>query len=94
MRSIGFSIDGTHGAARATTLTLDRGTIETPVFMPVGTQGAVRAVSPLHLHDTGVQIVLANTYHLDQRPGADLVAKAGGLHPFMAVDVPILTDSG
>ena len=94
MRSIGFRIDGTHGAARATTLSLERGEIQTPVFMPVGTQGAVRAVSPHHLHDTGVQIVLANTYHLDQRPGADLVAKAGGLHPFMAVDVPILTDSG
>ncbi len=94
MRAIGFTIDGTDGDARASTLTLERGTIETPVFMPVGTQAAVRSVSPLHLHDTGVQIVLANTYHLHQRPGEALIAKAGGLHAFMAVDVPILTDSG
>jgi queuine tRNA-ribosyltransferase len=62
--------------------------------MPVGTQGAVRAVSPMHLADTGTQIVLANTYHLAQRPGAKLVAKAGGLHKFMGVTMPILTDSG
>ena len=62
--------------------------------MPVGTQAAIRTVSPLHLAGTGAQIILANTYHLSQRPGEDVVKKAGGLHRFMAVDLPILTDSG
>jgi queuine tRNA-ribosyltransferase len=80
--------------ARAGTLTLGRGTIRTPVFMPVGTQAAIRTLSPLHLQSTGAQIVLANTYHLSQRPGEEIVKKAGGLHRFMAVDLPILTDSG
>ncbi|MBW1877516.1 MAG: tRNA guanosine(34) transglycosylase Tgt [Deltaproteobacteria bacterium] len=94
MNSIPFHIDGSDGHARAATLELARGTVHTPVYMPVGTQGAVRSVSPLHLADTGTQILLANTYHLSQRPGEDLVAKAGGLHQFMAVDLPILTDSG
>ncbi|MFZ5478454.1 MAG: tRNA-guanine transglycosylase, partial [Myxococcota bacterium] len=63
--------------ARAGRLQLGRATIRTPVFMPVGTQGAIRTVSPLHLRDTGAQIVLANTYHLSQRPGEDVVKKAG-----------------
>lgn len=94
MRDFPFSVDGVDGQARATTLRLGRGTIQTPVFMPVGTQAAVRAVSPLHLHGTGAQIILANTYHLSQRPGEDLVEKAGGLHKFMGVNLPILTDSG
>jgi queuine tRNA-ribosyltransferase len=89
-----FKIDGTCGGARATTLSLLKGEVKTPVYMPVGTQGAVRSVSPLHLSETGTQILLANTYHMSQRPGEDLVAKAGGLHKFMAVDKPILTDSG
>jgi queuine tRNA-ribosyltransferase len=80
--------------ARAGTLTLGRGIVRTPVFMPVGTQAAIRTLSPLHLKDTGAQIILANTYHLSQRPGEDIVKKAGGLHRFMAVDLPILTDSG
>lgn len=94
MRHIPFTIDATDGGARATTLQLARGAVRTPVYMPVGTQGAVRSVSPLHLEGTGTQILLANTYHLSQRPGEDLVEKAGGLHRFMAVDKPILTDSG
>lgn len=94
MNRFPVSIDGTDGAARATTLTLARGTVTTPCYMPVGTQGAVRSVSPLHLADTGTQVLLANTYHLSQRPGEQLVEKAGGLHRFMAVDLPILTDSG
>jgi queuine tRNA-ribosyltransferase len=94
MNAFPFRIDARHGQARATTLTLGRGTIETPVYMPVGTQGAIRGVSPLHLADTGTQILLANTYHLSQRPGEQLVEKAGGLHKFMAMDKPILTDSG
>jgi queuine tRNA-ribosyltransferase len=62
--------------------------------MPVGTQGAIRTVSPLHLASTGAQIILANTYHLSQRPGEDVVRRAGGLHRFMAISNPILTDSG
>ncbi len=89
-----FRVDAVDSGARATTLELRRGTVHTPVFMPVGTQGAVRSVSPLHLSDTGTQILLANTYHLHQRPGDALVEKAGGLHTFMGVDRPILTDSG
>ncbi len=89
-----FSVQGRSGAARAGTLELARGVVKTPVFMPVGTQGAIRTLSPLHLADTGSQIILANTYHLHQRPGEDLVAKHGGLHQMMNVDLPILTDSG
>lgn len=90
-----FTVEATDpSGARAGTLELARGTIRTPVFMPVGTQAAIRTVSPLHLKDTGAQIILANTYHLSQRPGEDVVRKAGGLHPFMQVDLPILTDSG
>ncbi len=80
--------------ARAGTLQLGRGTIRTPVFMPVGTQAAIRTVPPSMLRDTGAQIILANTYHLSQRPGEDIVKKAGGLHRFMCTDLPILTDSG
>lgn len=94
MRSIPFSVDGAVGQARATTLKLARGTVQTPVFMPVGTQGAVRAVPPSMLQETGAQIVLANTYHLHQRPGEALVKRHGGLHDFMGVQIPVLTDSG
>jgi queuine tRNA-ribosyltransferase len=94
MRPVDLTVDATDGAARATTFQLPHGTVRTPLYMPVGTQGAVRSVSPLHLQGTGTQIVLANTYHLSQRPGEKLVAKAGGLHRFMGVDLPILTDSG
>ena len=89
-----FSIDGTDSDARAGTLETPRGSIETPVFMPVGTQGAIRALSPLHLDQTGSQIILANTYHLSQRPGEKMVDKHGGLHSMMGVTLPILTDSG
>jgi|GEM_PF-11307 len=81
-------------AARTGVLDLGRGQVQTPVFMPVGTQGAVRALPPHWLREVGAQIVLANTYHLHQRPGEALVEKLGGLHRFMAVDLPILTDSG
>src|SRR5438132_12073605 len=89
-----FWIDGRSGAARAGALTLPHGTVETPCFMPVGTQGTVRALSPGDLKAVGAQIVLANTYHLHVRPGEDVVAKLGGLHRFMAWDRPLLTDSG
>ncbi len=81
-------------AARTGTLTLGRGVIQTPVFMPVGTQAAIRTVPPHHLRTEGAQIILANTYHLHQRPGSTLIEKLGGLHRFMGVDLPILTDSG
>ena len=94
MRPIPFSVDASVGQARATTLQLERGTIRTPVYMPVGTQGAVRAVPPQMLAEAGTQILLANTYHLSQRPGEDLVARHGGLHSMMGTQLPILTDSG
>jgi len=89
-----FELEATSGAARAGTLTLPHGPVRTPVFMPVGTQGAIRTLSPHHVVETGSQIVLANTYHLSQRPGAKLVAKHGGLHNMMQMPLPILTDSG
>lgn len=90
-----FALEATDPCgARAGTLHLLRGAVRTPVFMPVGTQGAIRTVSPLHLRSTPTQIVLANTYHLSQRPGAAIVKKAGGLHRFTGIDLPILTDSG
>ncbi len=94
MRSLEFQVDGQFEGARACTLKMARGNVQTPVFMPVGTQGAVRTVSPLHLKSTPTQIVLANTYHLAQRPGEALIAKAGGIQKFMGVDLPVLTDSG
>lgn len=94
MKSIDFQLDGKDGAARATTIHLTHGSVQTPVFMPVGTQGAIRSVAPDRLPAAGVQILLANTYHLSQRPGEALVAKHGGLHDFMKTDLPILTDSG
>ncbi len=80
--------------ARCGRLELPHGTVETPVFMPVGTQGTVKAMTPRHLEECGASIILANTYHLALRPGAELVRRAGGLHRFMSWDRPILTDSG
>ncbi len=89
-----FRIDSTSGTARAGSLTLPHGTVETPVFMPVGTQATVRTLSPADLQAVGAQIVLANTYHLHVRPGEDVIAQLGGLHKFMAWERPLLTDSG
>ncbi|MEX2155432.1 MAG: tRNA guanosine(34) transglycosylase Tgt [Gemmatimonadales bacterium] len=89
-----FKIDATSGTARAGTLTLPHGTVETPLFMPVGTQGTVRTLSPADLRGVGASVILANTYHLHVRPGEDVVAKLGGLHRFMGWDRPLLTDSG
>lgn len=80
--------------ARVGRLTTPHGVIETPVFMPVGTNATVKSLAPRDVAETGAQIVLANTYHLYLRPGEQLVKKAGGLHKFMAWDKPILTDSG
>ncbi|MBE7539749.1 MAG: tRNA guanosine(34) transglycosylase Tgt [Opitutaceae bacterium] len=81
-------------AARRGRLRTRHGVVETPVFMPVGTQGTVKAVTPAHLHEIGARIILGNTYHLNLRPGSDLVRDLGGLHAFMGWDGPILTDSG
>src|SRR5436190_17242180 len=89
-----FTLDATSGPARAGTLTLPHGTVETPVFMPVGTQGTVRALSPNDLRDAGATLVLANTYDLHVRPGEQVVEKLGALHRFMGWDRPLLTDSG
>ncbi len=89
-----FWIDGQSGAARSGSLTLPHGTVETPVFMPVGTQATVRTLSPADLKAVGAQIVVANTYHLHVRPGEDVIAQLGGLHKFMAWERPLLTDSG
>lgn len=81
-------------AARRGRLRTRHGVIETPIFMPVGTQGTVKSLTPKHLHEIGAQIILGNTYHLNLRPGSDLVKELGGLHQFMGWDGPILTDSG
>jgi len=89
-----FRTDATSGSARAGTFTTPHGVVETPVFMPVGTLGTVKALDPDDLTGAGVSIVLANTYHLHLRPGDDVVRDLGGLHRFMAWKGPILTDSG
>ena len=82
-------------SARAGVLHTDHGTIQTPIFMPVGTQGTVKGVHQAELHDViKAQIILSNTYHLYLRPGKDIIRKAGGLHKFILWDKPILTDSG
>jgi len=82
------------GAARTTTVTTTRGSYHTPLFMPVGTRGAVRTLTSADLEELGVEIVLGNTYHLMLRPGAELIARHGGLHGFAAWDGHVLTDSG
>jgi queuine tRNA-ribosyltransferase len=89
-----LKVDGQDGGARATTITTRRGAITTPCFMPVGTRGAVRALSADDLDLLGAQVVLGNTYHLMLRPGAELIERLGGLHRFMATDLQVLTDSG
>src|SRR5690349_942980 len=89
-----FEVLATAGAARRGRLTLAHGVVETPVFMPVGTYGTVKAMSPAELESLGAQIVLGNTFHLWLRPGLEVVAAHGGLHRFMAWPRPILTDSG
>ncbi|HEY6772544.1 MAG TPA: tRNA guanosine(34) transglycosylase Tgt [Oxalicibacterium sp.] len=84
----------TDGHARRGRLTLNHGVIETPIFMPVGTYGSVKAMSPLELKEIDAQIILGNTFHLWLRPGNEIIAQFGGLHGFMGWDKPILTDSG
>jgi len=89
-----FALDATDGTARAGRLQLAHGVVETPVFMPVGTYGTVKAMTPEELKGLGAGIILGNTYHLMLRPGEQLIAELGGLHRFMHWERPILTDSG
>ena len=91
---IEFRVAATDGAARRGTLRLAHGVVDTPAFMPVGTYGTVKAMSPAELQEIGAQIVLGNTFHLWLRPGLEVIAAHGGLHRFMGWDGPILTDSG
>jgi queuine tRNA-ribosyltransferase len=90
----GFEVLDTDGAARRGRLTLNHGVVETPVFMPVGTYGTVKAMAPSELEDLGAQIVLGNTFHLWLRPGLDVIEVHAGLHRFMGWTRPLLTDSG
>ena len=91
---LSFQVEATSGRARAGRMETAHGPVETPVFMPVGTAGAVKAVTPRDLQDVGATIILANTYHLMLRPGDALVAERGGLHGFTPWHGPFLTDSG
>ncbi|HEX3895422.1 MAG TPA: tRNA guanosine(34) transglycosylase Tgt [Rudaea sp.] len=94
MSALQFQLLATDGAARRGRITLPRGTIETPAFMPVGTYGSVKAMTPQALRDVGAEIILGNTFHLWLRPGLDVIGAFGGLHRFIGWDKPILTDSG
>lgn len=89
-----FAVEAVDGAARTGAISMNRGQIRTPAFMPVGTAATVKAMKPETVRKTGADIILGNTYHLMLRPGAERVAKLGGLHKFMNWDRPILTDSG
>ena len=88
------TLDAQSGHARALSYETAHGTFQTPMFMPVGTSATVKGITPDQLHALGAQVVLANTYHLSMRPGAELVAEAGGIHSFMNYSGPMLTDSG
>jgi queuine tRNA-ribosyltransferase len=92
--SIRFEVEQRHERSRAGRIETAHGSILTPIFMPVGTQGTVKGITPHHLHEAKLQILLGNTYHLAQRPGDELIAELGGLHKFMNWNKPILTDSG
>jgi len=92
--AFGFQLTAKHGAARTGEFATARGRIRTPAFMPVGTAATVKAMLPQSVRETGAEIILGNTYHLMLRPGAERIARLGGLHRFMAWDGPILTDSG
>ena len=94
MTRFSFTISATDGAARTGTIAMMRGEIRTPAFMPVGTAATVKAMKPEGVRAAGADIILGNTYHLMLRPGAERVARLGGLHRFMGWDRPILTDSG
>jgi len=94
MSALQFQLVATDGAARRGRITLPRGTIQTPAFMPVGTYGSVKAMTPASLLELGAEIILGNTFHLFLRPGLDVIGEFGGLHRFIGWDKPILTDSG
>src|SRR4029079_11098743 len=94
MAACSFELTRTEAEARLGLLRTPHGTVETPAFMPVGTRGAVKAITHRDLEDLGAQIILGNTYHLHLRPGDDLIARAGGLHRFIGWPHPILPDSG
>lgn len=94
MTRFAFSISATDGRARTGTIAMERGVIRTPAFMPVGTAATVKAMKPADVAAAGADIILGNTYHLMLRPGAERVARLGGLHRFMGWERPILTDSG
>src|SRR5947208_8862234 len=94
MSELSFDLLATDGAARTGVIHTPRGDIRTPAFMPVGTAATVKAMLPASVRETGADILLGNTYHLMLRPGAERIARLGGLHRFMAWDGPILTDSG
>jgi queuine tRNA-ribosyltransferase len=89
-----FHVHRRDGAARTGLLVTPHGVVETPTFMPVGTQATVKGLTPDQLAAAGARIILGNTYHLTLRPGDDLIAEVGGLHRFMHWSGPILTDSG
>ena len=89
-----FRINSHSGSARSGIIKTDHGIVETPVFMPVATQGSVKALDPHDLKELGARVVLGNAYHLYLRPGDELIHGLGGLHKFMGWDGPILTDSG
>src|SRR6204780_3835805 len=94
MTGVSFRVHAYDGAARSGVIDTPRGEIRTPAFMPVGTAGTVKAMLPESVRETGADIILGNTYHLMLRPGAERIARLGGLHRFMGWDRPILTDSG
>src|SRR3990172_6849740 len=93
-RKMKFELLQNDGEARCGRMTFNRGVVETPVFMPVGTYAAVKTLTPEELRETGSRIILGNTFHLMLRPGTDVIKRHGGLHEFMHWDGPILTDSG
>ena len=94
MSRLNFERLASDGAARCGRITLPRGAIQTPAFMPVGTYGSVKAMTPAALHEVGAEIILGNTFHLFLRPGLDVIGEFGGLHRMIGWDKPILTDSG
>ncbi|NYE26109.1 tRNA guanosine(34) transglycosylase Tgt [Pigmentiphaga litoralis] len=94
MNGLNFELLATDGQARRGRVTLNHGVVETPIFMPVGTYGTVKAMAPYELKEIGAQIVLGNTFHLWLRPGTEIMEAHGGLHGFMQWDKPLLTDSG
>ncbi len=94
MSALRFDLHARDGAARLGTVHLERGAIRTPAFMPVGTYGSVKAMTPRDLHEIGADVILGNTFHLYLRPGLEVVSAFGGLHRLIGWDRPILTDSG